>query len=155
MTIFILNSSNENVIVLDNTISLPSRRHGLGRRSGGGAGGDASFVPGPQSGLNYFSSGQRSFSLSGSRITGQIEDQPSPPHLSPSPDPSCGECNARHSRGLRDAQLLGPTGTAPRQGAKDQAQQRAQDPHSHQGRNGGSNSSSNGSNGNRATFQDR
>ena len=130
-----------------------------------GAGWDACFVPGPQSDPNCFSPGQRSFSLSGSRITGQIEDQPPPPHLSPIPDPSCGECNARHSRGLRDAQLLGPTGTTPRQGTTAAAatrpssqgptEQRAQDPDPHQGRNGGSNGSSNGSNGHRATFQDR
>ena len=128
-----------------------------------GAGGDARIVPGPQSDPNRFSPGQRNFSLSGSRITGQIEDQPPPPHLSPSPDPSCGECNARHSRGLRDAQLLGPTGTTPRQGAtasstpsqgpQDSAQQWDEEPCHHPGRDGGSNGSSNYRH--RATLQDR
>ena len=130
-----------------------------------GAGGDARIVPGPQSDPNRFSPGQRSFSLSGSRITGQIEDQPPPPHLSPSPDPSCGECNARHSRGLRDAQLLGPAGTAPRQGttaattprqgSQGPTKQRPEDPDHHPGRNGRSNGSSNRRNGHRATVQDR
>ena len=114
-------SSNENVIVLDNTISLPGRRHGLGRRSGVGAGRGACIVPGPQSGPNCFSPSQRGFSFSGSRITGQVEDQPPSPHLSPSPDSSCGECNARHSRSLRNAQLLGPAATTPSQSSQGQS----------------------------------
>ena len=70
-SIFILSSSNENDIVLDNTISLPGRRRRLGRRSGVGAGWGTCFVPGPKSDLNWFAPNQRNRNFSGSRLTGQ------------------------------------------------------------------------------------
>ena len=157
MTIFILNSSNENVIVLDNTISLPGRRRRLGRRSGVGAGWDTCFVPGPKSDLNWFAPNQRNLNFSGSRLTGQTSDRgPPPPHHSNSPDP--GRDNiCHHDRGVHgaNAQFLGPSAASADQKPDGEAQQRSEDPHHHQGRHGSSNDSSNSRDGHRATFQDR